>query len=391
MTEVAGRLKHTEEYYFSRKLREIDELNKGGKKVINLGIGNPDMPPHPLVISELAKTAALPSSHGYQGYRGIPALRAAFAGFYHKYYGVDLEPDTEILPLMGSKEGILHVNMTFLDQGDEVLIPNPGYPTYRAAAQLTGATCREYVLDPALHWLPDLEKLESTDLSRVKLMWINYPHMPTGASAGIPVFTRLVDFARRHQILLCHDNPYSFILQDRPLSLLAVPGALEVALELNSLSKSHNMAGWRVGMLAGSAPLVQDVLRFKSNMDSGMFLPVQLAATVALGLGMDWFDELNLTYRQRRTLVFELLDFTGCRYDPAQSGLFVWARIPGDYADGFAFSDHLLYGAGVFVTPGGIFGSQGNSYIRVSLCRESAILEESMQRLAALKNKGSAK
>lgn len=387
MIPVAQRLKQTEEYYFSRKLREIDQLNKSGKNIINLGIGSPDLPPHPLVISRLAETAALPGSHGYQGYKGIAALRKAFADFYRVHYEVKLDPDSEILPLMGSKEGILHVNMTFLNEGDEVLIPNPGYPTYRAAAQLTGAVCVEYGLKPETGWLPDLKELENRDLHKVKLMWLNYPHMPTGAKASEKDFARLVDFARRQGILLCHDNPYSFILNERPISLLKTPGSMETAIELNSLSKSHNMAGWRVGMLAGPASLVQEVLRFKSNMDSGMFLPVQQAAVIALSLGKEWYASLNRTYAERRQKVFELLDNCGCRYDTGQSGLFVWARVPEAFKDGYAWSDILLNDAGIFITPGGIFGSQGIPYIRVSLCKEMGVLEQCIQRVGHIRSK----
>ena len=379
---VASRLAHTGEYYFSRKLRELAALNAAGANVINLGIGSPDLPPHASVTAALTATAALPTAHGYQGYQGTPALREAMAGFYQRHYAVALDAATEVLPLLGSKEGLMHVAMTFLEAGDAVLIPNPGYPTYRAVAEICGAEVREYDLREASGWLPDLDALAQTDLSRVKLMLVNYPHMPTGTAADLPFLTRLVAFARQHQILLVHDNPYGFILNETPpLSLLAVPGARDVALELNSLSKSHNLAGWRVGMLVGRADLLAAVLRFKSNMDSGMFLPVQQAAAAALALGSEWFAELNATYRARREQVLELLRALGCTPAPGQVGLFIWASVPDGYADGYALSDAVLAAARVFLTPGGIFGSNGNGYIRASLCQPEAVLREALERV----------
>lgn len=378
---VAGRLQHTQEYYFSRKLREIEALNRQGAAVINLGIGSPDQPPHPSVVQALHQAALRPDTHAYQSYRGAAALRQAFASWYQRHYAVTLDPEMEILPLIGSKEGIMHISMTFLNPGDRVLVPDPGYPTYRAAALLAGAECVAYPLTAAAGWQPDLEALERMDLSGVKLMWLNYPHMPTGARANRAVLQRLVAWAAAHGILLCHDNPYSFILNEEPLSLLSLEGAREVSLELNSLSKSHNMAGWRIGMLGGRADLVAEVLRFKSNMDSGMFLPMQLAAVAALGLGEEWYRELNFLYASRREKACALLDLLGCRYDPDQAGMFIWAAVPGAYADGYALSDAVLYQAGVFITPGGIFGSQGEGHVRVSLCREAAVFEEAMQRV----------
>ena len=379
---VASRLAHTGEYYFSRKLRELAALNAAGANVINLGIGSPDLPPHASVTAALTATAALPTAHGYQGYQGTPVLREAMAGFYQRHYAVALDAATEVLPLLGSKEGLMHVAMTFLEAGDAVLIPNPGYPTYRAVAEICGAEVREYDLREASGWLPDLDALAQTDLSRVKLMLVNYPHMPTGTAADLPFLTRLVAFARQHQILLVHDNPYGFILNETPpLSLLAVPGARDVALELNSLSKSHNLAGWRVGMLVGRADLLAAVLRFKSNMDSGMFLPVQQAAAAALALGSEWFAELNATYRARREQVLELLRALGCTPAPGQVGLFIWASVPDGYADGYALSDAVLAAARVFLTPGGIFGSNGNGYIRASLCQPEAVLREALERV----------
>ena len=380
--KIASRLAHTGEYYFSRKLRELAALNAAGANIISLGIGSPDLPPHPSVVAALAESAAQPNAHGYQSYQGTPALRGAMAEFYQRHYGVSLDPATEILPLLGSKEGLMHIGMTFLEAGDAVLIPNPGYPTYRAVAEICGAEVREYDLTEAGGWLPDLAALAATDLARVKLMLVNYPHMPTGTAAGLPFLIELVAFATAHDILLVHDNPYGFILNETPpLSLLAVPGAREVAVELNSLSKSHNLAGWRVGLLAGRADVIANVLRFKSNMDSGMFLPVQQAAVAALGLGHDWLADLNATYRARRTLVVELLQALGCTPAPGQVGLFIWAAVPAGYADGYALSDAVLAEARVFLTPGGIFGSNGNGYIRASLCQPEELLREALRRV----------
>jgi LL-diaminopimelate aminotransferase len=379
---VASRLAHTGEYYFSRKLRELAALNAAGANIISLGIGSPDLPPHASVLAALAASAAQPGAHGYQGYQGTPALRQAMADFYQRHYGVALDAATEILPLLGSKEGLMHIAMTFLEAGDAVLIPNPGYPTYRAVAEICGAEIREYDLTEATGWLPDLDALAATDLSRVKLMLVNYPHMPTGTATDRPFLTRLVEFAQTHDILLVHDNPYGFILNETPpVSLLAVPGAREVAVELNSLSKSHNMAGWRVGLLAGRADVLANVLRFKSNMDSGMFLPVQQAAVAALALGNDWFENLNATYRARRALVLELLHALGCTPAPGQVGLFMWAAVPAGFADGYALSDAVLAEARVFLTPGGIFGSNGNGYIRASLCQPEPLLREALERV----------
>ncbi|MGN6509909.1 MAG: pyridoxal phosphate-dependent aminotransferase [Chitinophaga sp.] len=378
---VAKRLQHTEEYYFSRKLREIDDMNKAGANVINLGIGSPDLPPHASVTAALNEHAAKPNTHAYQGYKGIPALRQAIAGWYGRYYNVPLNPDTEVLPLIGSKEGIMHICMTFLQEGDEALIPDPGYPTYRSAVQLSGATPVTYTLSAANDWQPDLDALEKRDLSNVKLMWVNYPHMPTGAAAKKETFEKLVAFAARHHILLCHDNPYSFILNEHPASLMATPGAKEVALELNSLSKSGNMAGWRVGMLVGKAEFLNDILRFKSNMDSGMFQPVQMAAVAALELGPEWYAQLNKIYAGRREKVFGLLDLLGAQYDRNQVGMFVWAKIPQGYKDGYAVSDAVLQKAHVFITPGGIFGENGLGYIRVSLCRDEQVFAEAIERV----------
>lgn len=378
---VSDRLSPIREYYFSSKLREIEALNREGAQVINLGIGSPDQPPHPAVVEALHQAALRPDTHAYQSYKGAPELRKAFAGWYERAYGVTLDSDTEILPLIGSKEGIMHISMTFLNPGDEVLVPNPGYPTYRSATLLAGGIPVDYDLTAAGGWKPDLVRLAGRDLSKVRLMWVNYPQMPTGAVCDRSFMERLVAFAREHHILLCHDNPYSFILNDHPGSLLAVPGAGEVTLELNSLSKSHNMAGWRIGLIAGRADLITEILRFKSNMDSGMFLPMQLAAARALELGEDWFRELNAVYAARRLKAYALLDLLGCSYERGQSGMFVWARVPERYADGYALSDEALQQARVFITPGGIFGSNGNDYIRVSLCRSEAVFDESIERI----------
>ncbi|MFZ4262718.1 pyridoxal phosphate-dependent aminotransferase [Sphingobacterium sp. HJSM2_6] len=383
--EVAKRLQQTEEYYFSKKLREIDEMNKSGAQVINLGIGSPDLPPHPEVIKTLQEQAALPNTHGYQNYKGVPQLRTAMADWYQRYYQVSLDPNTQILPLIGSKEGIVHICMTYLQEGDRCLIPNPGYPAYASAVRITGATLLPYELKEENNWLPDLEELEKQDLSTVKMMWINYPHMPTGTLASTSFFEEIIAFAKKHQILLCHDNPYSFILNDHPESILSVPGALDVAIELNSLSKSSNMAGWRIGMLLANEKRIAEILRFKSNMDSGTFLPLQLAAAKALSLDASWYKELNAEYAKRRTKVFEIMDILNCTYNTKQVGLFVWARIPNSYANAYALSDEILYNTQVFITPGGIFGSAGDQYIRISLCANQTTLDRAIEKIKAVK------
>jgi len=379
--DVAKRLQHTEEYYFSKKLREIDELNKQGARVINLGIGSPDLPPHPEVIATLNDNAQLPNVHGYQNYKGAPALRQAVADWYQRYYQANFNPNTEILPLIGSKEGIVHICMTYLQEGDKALIPNPGYPAYAAAVRLSGAEAITYKLTQEKNWLIDFSELRKQDLSKVKLMWINYPHMPTGASASDAFYNELIAFAKEYNILICHDNPYSFILTDKPRSIMSVDGAKEVAIELNSLSKSSNMAGWRVGVLVGAEERINQVLRFKSNMDSGMFLPVQLAAAKALQLDASWYQDLNKIYADRRQKVYEIMELLGCSYQQDQVGLFVWAQIPNSYINGYALSDAVLDRARVFITPGGIFGNGGDQYIRISLCATVEVLEESIQRI----------
>ena len=386
MITTAKRLEGIGEYYFSQKLREIDELNKQGKNIINLGIGSPDLPPHPDVIKVLQEESAKPNVHAYQSYKGSPVLRKAFADWYKKWYNVDLNADTEILPLIGSKEGIIHICMTYLNEGDEVLVPNPGYPTYRSAVKLAGGVCVDYELKEENNYYPDFNLLEKKkDLSKVKLMWVNYPQMPTGQPASMEVFEKLIAFGKKHNILICHDNPYSFILNETPKSLLSIDGAKDVALELNSLSKSSNMAGWRVGVLCGAKQRIDEVLRFKSNMDSGMFLPVQLAAAKALTLGKEWYDSVNKVYKARREKVYELLDILNCKYSKEQVGMFMWAKIPGGYKDGYALSDDVLYNSNVFITPGGIFGSAGDRYIRVSLCGSIERFEEAIKRIKKVK------
>jgi aspartate/methionine/tyrosine aminotransferase len=349
--------------------------------VINLGIGSPDLPPHPEVIKVLQEEAVKPNVHGYQSYKGAEALRKAFAGWYKHWYQTELDPATEILPLIGSKEGIMHICMTYLNNGDEVLIPNPGYPTYRSAVQLAGGTCVEYELKEENNWLIDFEALEQQDLTRVKLMWVNYPQMPTGELPTRQFFEQLVAFGKKHQILICHDNPYSFILNAHPMSLLSIDGAKEVVIELNSLSKSQNMAGWRVGVMCGAKERIDEVLRFKSNMDSGMFLPVQMAAAKSLTLDASWYDQVNAVYRSRREKAYQLLDLLQCRYSKEQAGMFLWAAIPDGYKDGFELSDEILYQSRVFITPGGIFGSAGDRFIRVSLCSPEEKFETSIKRI----------
>jgi LL-diaminopimelate aminotransferase len=390
---VAERLQGIEEYYFSRKLQEIDRMNREGKAVINLGIGSPDLPPHPDVIKVLQEESAKPNVHGYQSYKGAPTLRKAIADWYQTWYQVVLNPDTEVLPLIGSKEGIMHVCMTYLNKGDMALIPDPGYPTYSSAVKLAGGSCIPYLLTEENNWYPQLDGLRQTirmandrgqgqgEQGRVKLLFVNYPHMPTGQLPSQELFEELVQLAREENILIVHDNPYSFILNEQPMSLLHVKGAKDVVIELNSLSKSHNMAGWRVGMLCASAEHVNEVLRFKSNMDSGMFLPLQLAAAKALTLGKEWHNELNKVYSERREKVFELLETLGCRFSREQAGLFVWARIPNTFTSGFELSDWVLNHAHVFITPGGIFGKAGDLYVRISLCSTVENLEKAIGRI----------
>jgi LL-diaminopimelate aminotransferase len=393
MITTAKRLDGIGEYYFSQKLREIEGLNKEGKNIINLGIGSPDLPPHPDVIKVLQEESAKANVHAYQSYKGSVVLRQAFANWYKQWYGVELNVDTEILPLIGSKEGIMHICMTYLNDGDVVLVPNPGYPTYSSAAKLAGGAIVHYELKEEQNWLPDFDAIEHSlyahNRKGAKLMFVNYPQMPTGQLPSVEMYTRLIAFAKKHNILIVHDNPYSFILNDNPMSLLAIEGAKDVVIELNSLSKSQNMAGWRVGVLCGAKERIDEVLRFKSNMDSGMFLPLQLAAAKALSLGKDWYNSVNDVYRARREKVYQLLELLGCDYSKQQAGMFMWAKIPAGYKDGYAVSDEVLYNSNVFITPGGIFGSAGNGYIRVSLCGSVERFEEAINRIkfSAIKNK----
>src|SRR5664279_73088 len=383
---TAERLNGIGEYYFYKKLREIEELNREGKNIISLGIGSPDQAPHPDVIRVLQEESAKSNTHAYQSYKGSPVLRKAMAAWYKEFYNVSLNPDLEILPLAGSKEGIMHICMTYVNPGDLVLIPNPGYPTYQSAARLAGAALGVYELKEEKNWMPDFEEIKrlistKPDSQKSVLMFVNYPHMPTGQRPGKNLFKNLVAFARENQVLLVHDNPYSFILNDEPMSILQAEGVNDVVIELNSLSKSHNMAGWRVGMLLAKAHHVENILRFKSNMDSGMFLPVQLAAAKALSLPASWYEKVNNLYRERKKAVEILLEGLGCRFSEEQSGLFVWARVPEGINDGYELSDLLLYQANVFVTPGGIFGSAGENYIRLSLCAPEEKIHECTERV----------
>ena len=380
MIETANRLQTVEEYYFSKKLREVNFLITSGKPIINLGIGSPDLEPPQKVIEAIKEGLLAPNAHKYQSYQGLPELREAMAGFYKERFSVSLSASTEVLPLMGSKEGIMHISMAYLNEGDAVLIPNPGYPTYQSVTKLVGAQPVFYELDAANNWLPDFEALEELDLSKVKLMWVNYPHMPTGAQPNIYLFEELVAFAKRHEILIVNDNPYSFILNDAPKSILSVAGAKEVCLELNSLSKTFNMAGWRVGMVVGDSKHINNILKVKSNMDSGMFYGIQKGAIEALKCSDMWFVTLNSVYKQRRDLVWQLADALNCTYDKNAVGLFVWAKLPaGVKAE--AYIDSVLKNNHIFITPGTIFGSKGEGYIRFSLCASNEVLEEAIKRV----------
>ncbi|PSG90785.1 pyridoxal phosphate-dependent aminotransferase [Aurantibacter aestuarii] len=380
MIEVADRLQEVQEYYFSKKLKEVAQLKAEGKPIINLGIGSPDLPPNPLVVQAMVYSLNDEKAHQYQSYVGLPKLREAIAQFYKKHFSVEVNPETETLPLMGSKEGILHISMAFLNKGDQVLIPNPGYPTYASVSKLVEAEAVFYNLNLDNHWFPDLEALEKQDLSKVKLMWINYPNMPTGANATKDHLEKLVQFALKHNILLVNDNPYSFILNENKISLLSIERSKDCCLELNSLSKTFNLSGWRVGFVLGKASFVNAILRVKSNMDSGMFYGIQKGAIAALSAPTDWLEVLNEIYKKRRELVWQIANKLNCRYTKESSGLFVWAKLPeGKTSE--AFTDDLLYNKSVFVTPGTIFGSQGEGYIRFSLCANEADLQETLNRL----------
>ena len=381
----ATRLESINEYYFSVKLKEIAEMNSKGMNVISLGVGSPDLPPSEAAIEVLCESARQNNVHGYQSYTGIPELRSAFAGWYKKYFGVTLNPANEIQPLIGSKEGILHISLAFLNPGDGVLIPNPGYPTYMSVSKLLQANAIAYNLDENNGWQPDFEALEKLDLSKVKLMWVNYPNMPTGANATVGLFEKLVDFGRKHGIVIVNDNPYSFILNEKPLSILQVENAKDICIELNSMSKSHNMPGWRIGMLASNEQFVQWALKVKSNVDSGQFKPMQLAAVAALNSPEEWHKKNNVeVYKKRRRYAEEIMKELQCPFDSSQAGMFLWGKIPGSYKGSGELADKVLYGAKVFITPGFIFGSKGERYIRISLCANEKVLEEALERIKAL-------
>jgi LL-diaminopimelate aminotransferase len=380
MIATADRLKEVKEYYFSKKLREVGQLIASGKPIISLGIGSPDLNPPEAVVAALNSSLVDPMAHAYKSYQGIPELRTAIAGFYKTNYHADIDPATEILPLLGSKEGIMHISMAFLNEGDQVLIPNPGYPTYSSVTKLVGATALQYNLTAASGWAPDYEEIEKNDLSKVKLMWVNYPHMPTGTPATDSLFEELIAFAKKHDILLINDNPYSFILNDSPKSIFQYEGAKEVAIELNSLSKSFNMAGWRVGMVLGSQKYLTEILKVKSNMDSGMFYGIQKGAIKALELSSEWFDTLNEVYSKRRALTWSILDALDCSYNKNNGGMFVWAKLPFGITSE-QMTDKMLYKKDVFITPGTVFGSNGEGYIRLSLCIQEEKLEEVLQRV----------
>ncbi len=383
----ADRVQEIQEYYFSKKLKEVAKLNAQGADIISLGIGGPDRPPHPDVINTLAEEAVKPGNHSYQPYVGLLELRRAMSQWYSRWYGVDLDPDTEIQPLIGSKEGILHVSLAFLNPGDGVLVPNPGYPTYSSVSKLAQAKIYTYNLVEENSWMPDFDELEKLPLDEIKLMWINYPHMPTGAPASLELFERVVEFGKRHNIVIAHDNPYSFILNDHPLSLLQVEGAKDIAIEMNSMSKSHNMAGWRIGMLASNPTFINWVLKVKSNIDSGQFKPMMLAAVKGYELDKDWYDGVNAVYALRRKVAEKIMDALGCKYDPNQRGLFLWGRIPDNAVSSEALADKILYDARVFITPGFIFGSNGERYIRVSLCATEENMQRALERINEMNNK----
>jgi LL-diaminopimelate aminotransferase len=383
---TANRIAQVEEYYFSKKLAEVRSLDSPEYRVINLGIGSPDLPPSANAIETLSTIASKADSHGYQSYKGIPQLRKAVADYYNEYYNVNLDPENMILPLMGSKEGILHISMAFVNEGDEVLIPDPGYPTYSSVTKLVGGIARKYHMKEELGWKLDIEDLKKQDLSKVKIMWINYPHMPTGSLASKEELAEIVQLARDNKFLLVNDNPYSMILNHNPLSVLSVKGAEDVALELNSLSKSHNMAGWRIGWLAGASGYLDAVLRVKSNMDSGMFLGLQYAAAEALGNGKEWFEQLNQTYFDRKKIALQIFDLMGCTYAKDQAGMFVWAKAPENIENLEKWVDEILYKTKVFITPGFIFGSAGARYLRISLCSNEKALNEAMGRIKGFLN-----
>ena len=384
--QPAERLSLVSEYYFSRKLKEVAQMNAEGKDIISLAIGSPDMPPSEKTIQTLCEVASRPDTHGYQPTMGTPELRKAMADFYKRWYGVELNPATEIQPLIGSKEGILHVTLAFVNPGEEVLVPNPGYPTYTSLSKILGAKVVNYDLMEDNGWQPDFEQLEKMDLSRVKLMWTNYPNMPTGGNARMETYERLVDFARKHNIVVVNDNPYSFILNDKPMSLLQVEGAKDCCIEFNSMSKSHNMPGWRVGMCATNPTFISWILKIKSNIDSGTFRGIQLAAAAALSNDEEWHHEANIeTYARRRKYAEQIMDALGCKYDPNQVGMFLWGRIPDSYSNCEELTERVLHEARVFITPGFIFGSKGERYVRISLCAKEEKIQAALERIRKLK------
>ena len=381
----ADRLSTVSEYYFSRKLKEVAKLNAEGKDVISLAIGSPDMPPSKATVDKLCEVARQDDAHGYQPTMGTPELRRAMAGFYERWYGVSLDPQTEIQPLIGSKEGILHVTLAFVNPGEKVLVPNPGYPTYTSLSKILGAEVVNYSLNENDGWQPDFDELEGMALTGVRLMWTNYPNMPTGAPARMETYRRLVDFARRHGIVVVNDNPYSFILNENPLSLLQVEGAKDCCIEFNSMSKSHNMPGWRVGMCASNATFISWILKIKSNIDSGTFRGIQLAAAEAYNNSDEWHRRANIdTYRRRRRLAELIMQELGCEYDASQVGMFLWGRIPDQYADAEELTEKVLHKARVFITPGFIFGSNGGRYVRISLCAKDEKMEEALERIKGM-------
>ena len=380
--QPARRISNVQEYYFSRKLKEIAQLNAAGANIISLGVGGPDRMPHPAVIQTLCSEALRPDAHGYQPYEGLPALRQAFAQWYQHWYGVDLNPDNGILPVIGSKEGITHITLAFINPGDGVLVPNPGYPTYTSVSKLAEAQIHYYNLKEENNWMPDFNELEQMPTDNIKLMWVNYPSMPMGQPASRQTFERLIDFGRRHNIVIVNDNPYSFILNDEPISILSIDGAKDIAIELNSLSKSHNMPGWRIAMLATNSQFLQWILRVKSNVDSGQFRPMMLAAVKALSAGdRNWFKQLNDEYATRRKIAEEIMLALNCRFNPEQRGLFLWGRIPPEELSAESLADKILEQARVFVVPGSIFGSNGDRYIRLSLCSKPEILQQALERI----------
>ena len=383
--EPSRRVMQIKEYYFSKKLREVAMLNKQGLDIISLGIGGPDLPPHKKVIDTLCAVAKKNDTHGYQPYVGLPELRKAYSDWYYRWYGVQLDSEYEIQPLIGSKEGILHTTLAFVNPGDGVLVPNPGYPTYTSVSNLAEAKIYTYNLTEENGWYPNFDELENLPLDEIKLMWVNYPNMPTGAPASVELFEQLVDFGKKHNIVIVNDNPYSFILNDKPISILSVEGAKNIAIEMNSLSKSHNMAGWRMGMLASNRQFIEWILKVKSNIDSGQFKPSMEAAVEALGCDKEWYEILNKVYAERRKIAELIMEALGCEFDTSQKGLFLWGKIPQTAESSEKFADKILYEARVFLTPGFIFGSNGERYIRISLCAKEDKMEEALSRIKKIR------